>query len=250
MRIFTLEEMTSWSKKLGLSPGTQTGLPSKFTSIKDFGIDTTFVDNFNKINYRFSFSISNNNLERYENLMKKFLSEGFEFYNNSNSKIHIERLSNEDFEMLQSFQEISQHNTYGVDFTKFTYNFYKVPTLPCVMYIQSILDVIEIIGNFWSFDENGNEICTMHYPVGSIVSLKNDRSDFFVESVDFIRENTKEFLKQKSKYNFQDELILYKLLKIVSNTNSQVIQFSEIEYICTSADIIPNRGQRLDELLG
>jgi hypothetical protein len=90
----------------------------------------------------------------------------------------------------------------------------------------------------------------MKYPVGSIVSLKNDRSDFFVESVDFIRENTKEFIKQKNKYNIQDELILYKLLKIVSNSNSQVIQFSETEYICTSADIIPNRGQRLDELLG
>jgi hypothetical protein len=90
----------------------------------------------------------------------------------------------------------------------------------------------------------------MKYPVGSIVSLKNDRSDFFVESVDFIRENTKEFITQKNKYNIQDELILYKLLKIVSNSNSQVIQFSETEYICTSADIIPNRGQRLDELLG
>jgi hypothetical protein len=245
MRIFTLEEITSWSQKLRLSPGTHTGLNPKFTSI-----DTTFVDNFNKINYRFSFSISNNNLERFENLMKKFLSEGFEFYNDINNKIHIERLSNDDFKMLHSFEEISQHNTYGVDFTKFTYNFYKVPALPCVMYIQSILDVIEIIGNFWSFDENGNEICTMKYPVGSIVSLKNDRSDFFVESVDFIRENTKEFITQKNKYNIQDELILYKLLKIVSNSNSQVIQFSETEYICTSADIIPNRGQRLDELLG
>lgn len=250
MRIFTLEEMTSWSQKLGLSPGTKTGLNPNFASIKDYSISTTFVDNFNRINYRFSFSISYNNLERFKNLLNKFLSEGFEFYNGMNNKIHIERISKEDFQMLESFKEISEHNTYGVDFTKFTYNFYKVPTLPCVMYIQSILDVIEIIGNFWSFDENGNEICNMHYPVGSIVSLKNDRSDFFVESVDFIRENTKEFLKQKSKYSFQDELILYKLLKIVSNTNSQVIQFSENEYICTSADIIPNRGQRLDELLG
>lgn len=250
MRIFTLEEMTSWSQKLGLSPGTQTGLNPNFASLKDYSISTNFVDNFNRINYRFSFSISYNNLERFKNLLNKFLSEGFEFYNGMNNKIHIERISKEDFQMLESFKEISQHRTYGVDFTKFTYNFYKVPTLPCVMYIQSILDVIEIIGNFWSFDENGNEICTMHYPVGSIVSLKNDRSDFFVESVDFIRENTKEFLKQKSKYNFQDELILYKLLKIVSNTNSQVIQFSENEYICTSVDIIPNRGQRLDELLG
>jgi len=245
MRIFSADEMISWSEKLGISPVNRTGLSSKSTP----QIHTTFVDNFNKINYRFSFSISNNNLERFENLLNKFLLEGFEFYNGTNNKIHIERLSVEDFKLLKSFEEISEHNTYNVDFTKFTYNFYKVPVLPCVMYIQSILDVIQIIGHFWSFDETGKEFCTMLYPVGSIVSLRNDRSDFFVESVEFIRENTTDFINKKKKYNFEEELILYKLLKIVSNTNSQVIQFSETEYICTSSDIVPNRGQRLDELL-
>jgi hypothetical protein len=245
MRIFSADEMTKWSEKLGLNSLNKTGLNSKFTS----QIDTNFVDNFNKINYRFSFSISHNNLERFENLLNKFLSEGFEFYNGTNNKIHIERLSSEDLKFLKSFEEVSEHKTYNVDFFKFTYNFYKVPVIPCVMYIQSIIDVIQIIGHFWSFDENGKEICNMLYPVGSIVSLKKDRSDFFVESVDFIRENTTTYLNKKNKYNFQEELILYKLLKIESNQNSQVIQFSEIEYICTSADIIPNRGQRLDELL-
>jgi hypothetical protein len=52
----------------------------------------------------------------------------------------------------------------------------------------------------------------------------------------------------KLKYGFKEELLLYNLLEIVKNNNSQVLEFSDV--LTTSSDfIIPNRGQRLDELL-
>lgn len=254
MRIFTQLELENWAKKLGLPYNNWSHKPintlyPKYQTLKDFTIDNHFVDNFNKINYRFTFSISNNNLDRFKNFTEQFLKEGFELVNNQN-KIQIERLSTDDLNMLQSYLEVSHHRTYEVDFTRFSYNFSKVPTLPLVLFVQTILDAIEVIGTFWKFDESGNEICKITYPVGSIVSLKTDKSDFFIESVNFLRANTKDFAQLKTKFNIKEELILYNLLKILDNSNSQVIQFSDQVFTLSSEDIIPNRRQRLDELLG
>ena len=115
-------------------------------------------------------------------------------------------------------------------------------------YDTVVVTIANIIGEYWGFDENGNEVCSIKYPVGSIVSLNNDKSDFFVESISFIRKDTDKFKELKLKFGFKDELLLYNLLKIESNLNSQVLEFSDI-FVVSSDSIIPNRGQRLDELL-
>ena len=118
-----------------------------------------------------------------------------------------------------------------------------------IFFIQTVKDVINIIGEYWGFDKDGKEVCSIKYPVGSIVSTKDKKLDFFIESISFIRENTLKFKELKLKYGFKEELLLYNLLEIVKNNNSQVLEFSDV--LTTSSDfIIPNRGQRLDELLG
>ena len=233
-RILTFDEMDYWTKKFNLN--------SYFVNLSDYNSINRNID------YRFTFSISKNNIDRFENLLNQFLIQGFRQTIFEGNKHYYQ---NFEFDELNSFRKIEHkesHKTYGVDFIKFTYNFVRAPLLPTVLFIQTIKDVIEIIGNFWGYDENGEEMCSIKYPVGSIVSTKDRKSDFFVESITFVRQNTEDFKTLKDRYIFSEELLLYNLLEIEKNINSQVLEFSDV-YTTSSDFIIPNRGQRLDELL-
>ena len=233
-RILTFDEMDYWTKKSNLN--------SYFVNLSDYNSINRNID------YRFTFYISKNNIDRFENLLNQFLIQGFRQTIFEGNKHYYQ---NFEFDELNSFRKIEHkesHKTYGVDFIKFTYNFVRAPLLPTVLFIQTIKDVIEIIGNFWGYGENGEEVCSIKYPVGSIVSTKDIKSDFFVESITFVRQNTEDFKTLKDRYIFSEELLLYNLLEIEKNTNSQVLEFSDV-YTTSSDFIIPNRGQRLDELL-
>lgn len=241
MRFLSNSEIEEWASKINHN-----------ILSTPFQIQNTFITNDlirKSIDYRFSFSISKNNIYRFEKLLGRFLSEGFKQTMFENGKEYIQNLSADDFLQLIKIEQREEHRTYGVDFIKFTYNFTKVPPLPCILYIQTIKDVIKIIGDFYGF-EDGIEICSIKHSIGSVVSLKHDRSEYFIESLEFIRENTSNYLDYKKIYDFSEELILYKLLKIINNINSQVLEFSDGYVLATSTNIIPNRGQRLDELLG
>jgi hypothetical protein len=215
--------------------------------------------NDRKVNYHFSFSISKNNIDRFERLLSRFLKEEFKIGVFRSSlqpgKISlgddtiIHTINQEDINYFKGIQEIQEHRSYNVDFIKYTYNISKIPAIPCIIYIQTIKDVIKIIGDFYGFDENGNEICSIKHKIGSIVSLKNDKSDYFIESLEFIRENTDDYILSRKYYDFSEELILYKLLKVVNNIKSQVLEFSHGYVSTTSINIIPNRGQRLNDIL-
>jgi len=236
MRILSKIEIEEWSKKI--SGGLH------YLEIKE-------VYN-RKIDYRFSFSISKNNIDRFEKLVHRFLKEEFkiEFFSSLLGHEVIKcSISQENLNYFKEIEDIQEHRSYNVDFVKYTYNFSQLPAIPCILYIQTIKDVIKIIGDFYGFDENGNEICSIKNKIGSIVSLKHDKSDYFIESLEFIRENTENYFSYKRIYDFSEELILYKLLKVNNNINSQVLEFSDGYVLATSPNIMPNRGQRLDELL-
>lgn len=242
-RLLSKEEAEYWSEKI-------------FTNYSNrYNIGVSFPEIYNpdsirkNINYRFAFSVSKNNIQRFENLFLKFLKEGCKhMLLESGYKQYFQIFEYEELDKLRTLEVREEHRIYEVDFIKITYDFNRSPALPTVLFIQIIKDVINIIGEYWRFDENGNEVCSIKYPVGSIVSLNNDKSDFFVESISFIRKDTDKFKELKLKFGFKDELLLYNLLKIESNLNSQVLEFSGVH--TTSSDfIVPNRGQRLDELL-
>jgi hypothetical protein len=203
-----------------------------------------------RISYKFVFSVSKNNIDRFEKLLDRFFSEGFrkdyqEYNFPSPSLIDL------NFSNFRKFEVRSEHTFSGVDFVKFNYDFKDVPSLPAIFFIETLKDVIQIIGNYWNFDDDGNEICMIQYPIGSIVSLKSDRSDFIVESMQFMRENTHDFqlIRKNTRYDFSEEMILYKLLKIEKNSNSQALIFNDNEYVVTSDQIIPNRDNRIDQIL-
>ena len=260
-RILSKEEGEYWSDKIfsapytvpsnpvaGIKPG---GFVNGYTLRDKFGLPEIYNPNSIRkdINYRFAFSVSKNNIQRFEKLLNQFLTDGCKHtLYESGSKEYYQNFEFNDINTLRDIEIREEHQTYGVDFVKFSYEFINSSALPTIFFIQTVKDVINIIGEYWGFDKDGREVCSIKYPVGSIVSTKDNKSDFFIESIIFVRENTQKFRELKSRYKFSEELILYNLLEIVKNNNSQVLEFSDI--LTTSSDfIIPNRGQRLDELL-
>jgi hypothetical protein len=233
-RVLSSPEAQYWTDKLKLS--------SYYGNLTDYHTINRNID------YRFNFSISKNNIDRFENLIEQFLRQGWKQPIYEGSKYYFQNLEYNDLINFRKIEYKETHKTYGIDFIKFTYNFAKAPLLATICFIQTVKDVIKIISEFWGFDEEGNEVCTIKYPVGSIVSTKDNKSDFLVESITFVRENTERFQNLKDRYIFSEELLLYNLLEIVSNSNSQVLEYSDT-YTTSSDFIIPNRGQRLDELL-
>jgi len=258
-RSLSKEEGEYWSDKIFSAPYTvPSGInPNGFGNgyiIRDkFGLPEIYNPSSiirKNINYRFVFSVSKNNIQRFENILNQFLKDGCKhtLYESGN-KEYYQNFEYDDLNILRDIEVREYHQTYGVDFVKFTYEFNNSPALATIFLIQTVKDVINIIGEYWGFDKDGNEVCSIKYPVGSIVSTKDKKLDFFIESIIFVRENTLKFKELKLKYGFKEELLLYNLLEIVKNNNSQVLEFSDV--LTTSSDfIIPNRGQRLDELLG
>jgi len=202
------------------------------------------LDDNLKINYRFSFSIAKNHHEKFISLFYRFLDDGFTI--DSSSGITSTKL-----EKIKSFLKIAttkEHTINQIDYINFNFNFQNVESLKCVIFIQTIKDVIEILENYYGFDEDRNEICNILYTLGSVVSLKSDpRSDYLVDSIEFLRENTTYFSNLKKLYDVQDELILYRLSKI-EKISEQSIIFGQQE-IASSSQIINTFDRRLGDIL-
>jgi hypothetical protein len=241
-RYFSLEEAQEWLGKLNINSG---GLPNH---LQLFNTDTARK----YTNYKLVFSISKNNIQRFENLLDRFLKDGFKVQISEGLRQYYEIFDDKTLSDLNKIQNREEHRYYNTDFVRFTYEFKNISVLPLVCYCQIIFDIINIIGKYWEFDSNGKEICNIKYQLGSIVSLKNDKSDFLIESIEFLRKNSERYdslVRNKNIKFDDDEFILYKLLKI-ENSNSQVLKFVDREYIVTSSDIVPNRNSRIDEILG
>jgi hypothetical protein len=202
------------------------------------------LDDNLKINYRFSFSIAKNHHEKFISLFYRFLDDGFTI--DSSSGITYTKL-----EKIKSFLKIAttkEHTINQIDYINFNFNFQNVESLKCVIFIQTIKDVIEILENYYGFDEDRNEICNILYTLGSVVSLKSDpRSEYLVDSIEFLRENTTYFSNLKKLYDVQDELILYRLSKI-EKISEQSIIFGQQE-IASSTQIINTFDRRLGDIL-
>ncbi len=205
------------------------------------------LDDNLKINYRFSFSIAKNHHDKFISLFYRFLDEGF----TTNSSSDTDSITSTKIQKIKSFLKIGitkEHTINQIDYINFSFNFQNIESLKCVIFIQTIKDVIEILENYYGFDENRNEICNVLYPVGSVVSLKSDtRSEYLVDSIEFLRENTTYFSNLKKIYDVQDELILYRLSKI-EKISEQSIIFGQQE-IASSSQIINTFDRRLGDIL-
>ena len=109
------------------------------------------------------------------------------------------------------------------NYKKIQYNFRgKVSSI--LAYVQALKDTIEYFGMIWGYTEEGEELCLLKYPIGSILSPVNDKSkDVLVVDYQYNKSTNSKFT------------IEYEVYEILSNEKSSTLQygkkdiFSEIE---------------------
>ena len=102
-----------------------------------------------------------------------------------------------------------------------------------IHFVNSVESAVEIISNYFEYEEDGTEICKTKFKVNEIVSTKEDRSGNYM-ILDFSIQ--------------PDNTISYEISKIQNNLTSEVIIFDGIS-IFKEDDILPNREDRLNILL-
>ena len=99
------------------------------------------------------------------------------------------------------------------NYKKMQYNFRgKVSSI--IAYVQALKDTIEYFGMIWGYTEEGEELCLLKYPIGSIVSPVNDKS------TDVLVVDYKYNKSTNSKFSID-----YEVYEILSNEKSSTLQY-------------------------
>ena len=245
MRILTKEDIEKWNSRLKqinleLAISGHNLLIFKIDGYSAFqgnflGTRTQYTATPNLYNYRFSFSVSENILKRFDSILDKFLEEGMEFTFLSDKQYYGDkrsiRFARSEFDKILS---INNHKIHNVNYQQRIYNFYEVNILKAIYFITCIDDAVNIIQEYFEYEEDGTEICKIKFPVGSIVSTNSDRGgDYMVQNVIFTRD----------KMGF-----LYEIAKMNIKANSEIIMFSNT-YRIPESELYPNRDDRINSLL-
>ncbi len=188
------------------------------------------------LNYQFSFSVSKKSLKRFDILLGNFLSEGLNYnITSDNYRGKKEQIVKQKIEYFNIFLTESEHKLYKVEYLRRIYDFKNINLIDLIYITTCVEDAVEIIQKYFEYDEDGNEICKLKYPIGSIVSLIIDKSkDYIIQSVRFTR------------YTIPD--VYYIICEIKNDIKSEVLLFSEpIEVI--ESNICTNRDDRINNIL-
>lgn len=195
---------------------------SEISEIKSIFGNPTFTFSFN-------YSVAKRSLIRFENICENIIEEPLSIIVD-NQKIEY-KFKKEDLRFyLYDENEIKIYNN---DYITREFIFKNIPIYKIILLITVFDEAIEIISKYFSYDENGNEICSVEYPIGSIVSTKIDKSgDYIVQKIKFTSEGP-----------------LYGISKMnIINQNSEAFTMSDIEFTSVN-EIIPNREFRINQIL-
>jgi hypothetical protein len=240
MRYLKDSEIIDWSKKLEgsnllFSPNTNM-LGS--TSIRISRVTESYVERLIKdipdceISYKLSFSVTENRKNDFFNLLNRVIKNGFKttlIYDNKISEIKI----NHDIVLSK---EETIHSLYNRNFIRYSYNF-KGLVSEIIAYSTMIEDTINYFSLIWGYDEEGNEHCLLKYPIGSIVSMNNDKSrDYLVVDYNYSMFNNKEYR------------IGYVISEILTDPKSAILRYgvNKIEHDNT---LCFSRNDRIDNIL-
>jgi hypothetical protein len=186
--------------------------------------------NVPEIDYIFIFSVSKKCAKRFYDLLQTILKSGTIFTHKTISpenKSLICKKNLSEFKIEKS--DIKIHNVDYIQNTcKLSCNLFEI-----IHFVNSVESAVEIISNYFGYEEDGTEICKTKFKVNDIVSTKEDKSGNYM-ILDFSIQ--------------VDNTISYKISKIQNNLTSEVIIFDGISII-KEDDILPNREDRLNILL-
>lgn len=256
MKYLTDKEILNWNKRLEKSSYSvypmhntrngnvdiifrqkinQFGNPSTNSNIS-FGIPDQFVETVEpSIMYDFIFSVSANRkrdfLDLFEKLSRDEFGTKYCLINSSNDrKIYDISFT----ESVVKDRKENIHKVYDKEYVRFTYRFDgKLGSI--MAYISYLEDAINYISEMWGYNEDGSEVCLLKYPIGTIVSLKDDKSKNYLV-LDY------KYKKWDNKYTI--DFVISEML----TDKSTIIKYGEVittseEFLCYSRD------SRIDDIL-
>jgi hypothetical protein len=196
-----------------------------------------------KIKYQFIFSIVKNRESDFFDILNRLIENGFDTdlvtkeYNSLSANQYLDKshkiLIKED--IIESKKQVI-HNMYNRDFIRYTYNF-SGKLSEIIAYVTLLEDTINYFSMIWSYDEEGKEHCLVKYPIGSVVSMQDDKSkDYLIIDYVYFRLNNKEYK------------IDYMLTELLNDSSSSVIKYGKTfkandDMLCFS------RNNRIDNIL-
>ena len=102
-------------------------------------------------------------------------------------------------------------------------------------YISYLEDTINYVSEMWGYNEDGSEVCLLKYPIGTIVSLPEDKS--------------KDYLVLDYSYNKLDgKYYIDFVVSEMMNSKGAVIKYGEI-YTFNESQLCYSRNSRIDDIL-
>ena len=193
MKYLTDKEILNWNKRLDKSGYMVYPSPNRRSSEPDIsyrqivkngpGIGDTFVETTEPfIRYKFTFSVASNRKETFFEIFNRIAEESFgtksiyQYDDHNNIVGKSEKVTSIEFNdsIIDSKSE-SNHMISEKEYTRFTYNF--AGKLGSIMaFISYLEDTINIFSMMWGYENDGSEVSLLKYPIGTIVSPKDDKS--------------------------------------------------------------------------
>jgi hypothetical protein len=250
MKFLTDSEILKWSQELGLNLNP---VYSKLTGHPDIVLSDnlnydTLVAPIKKtesqiINYRFTFSVSENRVDDFFRILETLLSEKLEtkfIVDRPSLHYNENRFNNsiiKDIEISDSIYTSSSevHEIWKRRFVRFTYNF-NCHFTSVMGYISYLTDAIDYVGMLWGYNEDGEEIKLLKHNIGDIVSTIDDKSkDLIILDYKFTKRNS-------------EKVIDYILSELIGDKRSSVIKYNNI-IILPESKLAFSRNNRIDNIL-
>lgn len=186
------------------------------------------------IKYNFSYSITENRINDFQKLLEEVRKNKFDTnfitYNNRGQEVIIKPSSEISFTLTES-----NHKIYNRDFIRYSYEFEGLLS-SIIGYVSYLDNAINLFGMIWGYDVDGIEHNLLKYPIGTIVSMKEDKS--------------KDYLVIQYRYSRLDDKysITYIISEIISDESSPIIKYGTV--ITVSEDkLCFSRDSRINNIL-
>lgn len=182
------------------------------------------------VKYKIVFSVSKDCIEEFDEIMNMLLERNFdnEVWKNSKKKETVVTAKS-------VVKTQTDHRIGKVDYVR--YEWKMTGSLSEVMALCYIIESsVDIFGKCWGVTEDGEKVCQMKYPIGSIVCVDNEKStDFLVLDWHF------DLLSP----NFHHS---YDVVSIVEKPGSAVVGYDRRQ-IVNESRISWSRNSRIDDIL-
>lgn len=251
MKYLTDKEILNWNRRLEntdyvvyASPSNRSAEPdiSYRQKIRAANSDTFLVTTEPFMRFDFTFSIAANREEFFFDLFSKLRQETFgtksifnssEIYGNKSTQDDVKITPIAVSEDIVEDKKSNKHKVLEKEYIRYTYRF--AGKLGSIMaYVSYLEDAIKYFSMIWGYTSDGEEVCLLKFPIGSIVSpIKQKSKDFLVLDYKFKRIDN----------NYYIDYISSEML-----STSSVITYGKIE-VFKEEELSFSRNNRIDNIL-